>query len=117
MDGVALATWWLPSVGGDTEAQEGLLLDIPLTAFAGAARRRGKRWRLAGIFQRGWSLIVAASLNHLLLPTKPERPKAWPVLPQIEDISWAVSTQGIIYTCKRHSRKFTLFNYSHNTVR
>lgn len=91
---IALATWWLLSVGGDAEAQEDLLLDIPLTAFPGAARRRGKRWRLVGIFQRGWSLIVAALLNHQLLPTKPGRPEAWPVLPQIEDTGWAVSTVG-----------------------
>lgn len=91
---IALATWWLLSVGGDAEAQDDQLLDIPLTAFPGAARRRSKRWRLVGIFQRGWSLIVAALLNHQLLPTKQGRPEAWPVFPQIEGIDWTVPTLG-----------------------
>ncbi|MGZ5529505.1 MAG: hypothetical protein ACXWJB_12585, partial [Limisphaerales bacterium] len=91
---IALATWWLLSEGGDAEAQDDQLLDIPLIAFPGAARRRGKRWRLVGIFHRSWSLIVAALLNHQLLPIRPGRPEAWPVLPQIVDTDWAVSTVG-----------------------
>jgi hypothetical protein len=40
-----------------------------------------------GIFQHGWSLIIAALLNHQLLPVKPGRPKAWPRLPdKLRDI-------------------------------
>jgi hypothetical protein len=36
-----------------------------------------------GIFQHGWSLIIAALPNHQLLPVKPGRPEAWPRLPGV----------------------------------
>ena len=49
-------------------------------------RRRGKRWRMVGIFQHGWSLIIAALINHQLLPVKPGRPEAWPRLLEIDEI-------------------------------
>jgi hypothetical protein len=91
---MALATWWLLSVGGDAEAQEDKPLDIPLPTLVDSARRRGKRWRLVGIFQHGWSLILAALLNHQLLSVKPGRPEAWPVLPEIGGTGWAISTAG-----------------------
>jgi hypothetical protein len=45
---------------------EGWYHSIPV-----AVRRRGKRWQLVGVFQHGWSLIVAALLKHRLLPVKP----------------------------------------------
>ena len=80
---IAIATWWLLSVGGEAEAQAGTPLDITDPSVPGAVRRRGKRWRMVGIFQHGWSLIIAALLNHELLPVKPGRPEAWPRLPEI----------------------------------
>ena len=80
---IAIATWWLLSVGGEAEAQADIPLDITDLPVPGAVRRRGKRWRMVGIFQHGWSLIVAALLNHQLLPVKPGRPEAWPRLPDI----------------------------------
>lgn len=77
---MAIATWWLLSVGGEAEAHADMPLDIKEPSVPGAARRRGKRWRIVGIFLRGWSLIIAALLNHQLLPVKPGRPEAWPRL-------------------------------------
>ena len=59
----------------------------------GAVRRRGKRWRIVGIFQHGWSLIIAALLNHQLLPVKPGRPEAWPRLPGINQAPWAAAVE------------------------
>lgn len=88
---IALATWWLLSVGGNAEAQEDKLRDLPLPEFPGSTRRRGKRWRLVGIFQRGWALIVAALLNHQLIPVKPGQPEAWPALPEIGRADWVIS--------------------------
>jgi hypothetical protein len=72
---IAIAAWWLLSVGGEAEAQADTPLDIKEPSVPGAGRR-GKRWRIVGIFQRGWSLIIAALLNHQLFPVKPGRPKA-----------------------------------------
>jgi hypothetical protein len=91
---MALATWWLLSVGGDAEAQDDPPPASEPPAFSGTARRRGKRWRLVGIFQHGWSMIVAALLNHQLLPVKPGRPEAWPVLSEIDRSAWAASPVG-----------------------
>jgi hypothetical protein len=86
---IAIATWWLLSVGGEAEAQADTPMDIKESLVPGAVRRRGKRWRIVGIFQHGWSLIIAALLNHQLLPVKPGRPEAWPRLPGIIEAPWA----------------------------
>jgi len=47
---MAIATWWLLSVGGEAEAQADTPLDIKTPSVPGAVRRRGQRWRLVGIF-------------------------------------------------------------------
>jgi hypothetical protein len=91
---MALATWWLLSVGGEAEAQADTPLDLQIPTVPGVARRRGKRWRLVGIFQHGWSLIVAALLNHQLLPVKPGQPEGWPSLSEINGPTLAIYTAG-----------------------
>jgi hypothetical protein len=83
---IAIATWWLLSVGGEAEAQADAQLNITVPSVPGAARRRGKSWRIIGIFQHGWSLIIAALANHQLLPVKPGQPEAWPRLPGTDEI-------------------------------
>jgi hypothetical protein len=88
---IAIATWWLLSVGGEAEAQADEPLNIKEPSVPGAVRRRGKRWRVVGIFQHGWSLIIAALLNHQLLPVKPGRPEAWPRLPESYETSLAAA--------------------------
>ncbi|MFM8445393.1 MAG: transposase [Methylococcus sp.] len=89
---IAIATWWLLSVGGEAEAQADTPLDIP--TVPGTARRQGKRWRIVGVFQHGWSLIVASLLSHRLLPVKPGRPEGWPGLPEINGSTLAISMAG-----------------------
>jgi hypothetical protein len=69
------------SVDGEAEAQADEPLNIKEPSVPGAVRRRGKRWRIVGIFLHGWSLIIAALLNHQLFPVKPGRPEAWPRMP------------------------------------
>jgi hypothetical protein len=91
---MAIATGWLLSVGGEAEEQEDKPLDIKIPAVPGAVRRRGKHWRVVGIFQRGWSLIVAALLNHQLLPVKPGRPEGWPGLPTINGSNLTFCSAG-----------------------
>jgi hypothetical protein len=75
---LALATWWLLSIGGEAEAA---LLAETLPPVPGAARRQGKGWRLIGVFRRGWNLIMAALLTHQPLPMGQGAPEPWPVLP------------------------------------
>jgi hypothetical protein len=84
---IAIATWWLLSVGGEAEAEadEIAAIKIKIVPVPGSARRIGKGWRIVGIFLHGRSLIVAALLNHKLLPVKPGRPEAWPVFPGISN--------------------------------
>jgi hypothetical protein len=74
---IALATWWLISVGGDAEANVPVATVLPLP---GSARKQNKGWRLVGIFQLGMSLITAALLRGELLFPKAGRPEPWPKL-------------------------------------
>lgn len=94
---IAIATWWLLSVGGEAEAQADMQVNIIEPPVPGKLRRRGTRWRLVGIFHHGWSLIIAALLNHRLLPVKPGRPEAWPTLPGTHPItSGACAVDGVM---------------------
>ncbi|MCB1819984.1 MAG: transposase [Candidatus Competibacteraceae bacterium] len=74
---IAIAMWWLLSVGGEAEAA------IPATTFPlvpGSPRRQGCGWRLVGVFRQGWSLIIVAIFNHQPLPSGHGRPEPWPAL-------------------------------------
>ena len=79
---IAIATWWLLSVGGEAEAT------VPVATWPpvpGAARQQGRRWRLVGIFRQGWNLIMVALLNHQPLPLGHACPEPWPELPLLEN--------------------------------
>ena len=78
---LALATWWVLSVGGEAEAE---LPAATLPPVPGTARRQDRHWRLVGIFRRGWNLILAALLNQQ--PVLPGRgyPEPWPTLPPLQ---------------------------------
>jgi Transposase DDE domain len=78
---IALATWWLLSVGGQAEAA---VPAATLPPVPGAARQQGKGWRLIGVFRRGWNLILAALLNQQPLPFGHGRPELWPTLSAVE---------------------------------
>lgn len=72
---VALATWWLLSVGGeaDAEVREETLADVP-----GTERGCRPRWRLVAVFHRGLTLIMAALLNQERIPLGEGNPEPWP---------------------------------------
>lgn len=79
---IAIATWWLLSVGGEAEAT------LPVETWPpvpGAARRQGRGWRLVGIFRQGWNLIMAALLTHQPLPWGHGCPEPWPELPRVKN--------------------------------
>ena len=90
---IAIATWWLLSVGCEAEAQADMPLNIKEHSVPSVVGRRRKRWRIVGIFQHGWDLIIAALLNHQLLSVKPGRPEAWPRLSGTNQATWAAAVE------------------------
>jgi hypothetical protein len=77
---VAIATWWLLSVGGEADAKlpAETMDEVPQTQ-----RSRRPHWRLIAIFHRGWTQILAALLHHGRLPFGEGWPEPWPqMIPQ-----------------------------------
>lgn len=72
---LALATWWLLSIGGEAEAS---LPIETLPTVPGSIRKQRHGWRIVGIFRNGWALIMAAILNHELIPIARGIPEEWP---------------------------------------
>jgi hypothetical protein len=73
---VAIATWWVLSVGGQADA------DIPvetLDEVPHTQRSPRPRWRLIAIFHQGWNQITAALLCHDPLPFGAGKPEPWPL--------------------------------------
>lgn len=83
---VAIATWWLLSVGGeaDTAIPEETMDGVPQTQ-----RRRRPRWRLVALFHRGWTQIIAALVRHKPLPIGTGKPQPWPQLPPPNTVATA----------------------------
>jgi len=72
---VAVATWWLLSVGGETDEE------LPVETMAKVPqtqRSRRPRWRLIAVFHRGWTQILAALLDRDPLPLAEAWPEPWP---------------------------------------
>lgn len=85
---VALATFWLLSVGGYAE-ETVLLATMPdLAQFPQPTKNRQ-----VSIFQRGWSLILAALITHSPLPVSYFIPEPWPDVPVLIDLSCVQSCQ------------------------
>lgn len=80
---IALATWWLISVGGEAEAS---LIVETLPEIPGSARRQEHGWRLVGIFRHGWNLIMAALFNNQPIPLSHGIPEPWPIMPKFEGL-------------------------------
>jgi len=76
---VAVATLWLVSVGGETEASEPESVFDPLTALPPPTRQRtATRLRLVTIFRAGLIRLVVAMLEHAPLPVGQFLPEPWP---------------------------------------
>jgi hypothetical protein len=74
---VAVATWWLLSVGGEAEADTRA---ETMAAVPATQTDRRPRWRLVAVFQRGWTEIMAALLRHARLPLAHGHPEPWPAM-------------------------------------
>jgi hypothetical protein len=79
---LAVATLWLVRVGGADEVEEAVALP-PLKLVADGERPRTRRWRLVSVFARGWTVLVAALINHERLPLGRLVPEPWPVVPHM----------------------------------
>ena len=82
---VAVATFWLVSVGGEAEA------DAPESAFACLAsplpaqtrQRQATRLRLVAVFRQGLIRLVLAMIAHAPLPFGQFFPEPWPTAPPL----------------------------------
>jgi hypothetical protein len=80
---VAVATWWLLSLGGEADAA------IPASTVPDGTAlvpqpprtRRATRLRLVSVFRRGWNLSLVALLAQAALPLGRFVPEPWPALP------------------------------------
>jgi hypothetical protein len=81
---IAVATLWLVSVGGATDADADdttpLLDSLDLALPTARRARRATRPRLVGVFRRGWLLILSAYFRRTPLPLAPFIPEPWPAL-------------------------------------
>jgi hypothetical protein len=80
---IAMATWWLLSVGGEAEAG---IASATFPTVPGSPRQHRQHWRLVGIFRQRGSLIMAAFFEHRALPFGRGCPEPWPSLPSPPDI-------------------------------
>jgi hypothetical protein len=71
---VAVATWWLLSVGGESDAEVRVetLGEVP-----NAQTGQRPRWRLIAIFRRGYNEILACLLHGHQLPLGEGIPEPW----------------------------------------
>jgi Transposase DDE domain len=72
---IALATWWLLSVGSEEETNI-----APETMDTVPHTETRHRWRLVSIFRSGWALIIAAVVNHERIPLGKGNPEPWPIM-------------------------------------
>jgi hypothetical protein len=77
---VAVATWWLLSVGGAAEETipAGTLRDVSAALACQRWQHRATRVRLVRMVRRGWSLLLVALLHQAPLPLGAFVPEPWP---------------------------------------
>jgi Transposase DDE domain len=73
---IALATWWVMSVGGEADANIAIetMKKVPHTQTT-----RRPKWRLIAVFRQGWNKIIAALIAHKPLPMREGQPEPWPL--------------------------------------
>ena len=84
---VAVATWWLLSVGGEADATTpaSTVLDVTALVPPQPRTRCATRLRLGRVFRRGWHLILVALLDQTPLPLGRFIPEPWPAIPAPEE--------------------------------
>ena len=84
---VAVATWWLRSVGGADEETmpASTLLDVSALCPARPRARRATRLRLVSVCRQGWVALLVALLRQEPLPEGRFVPEPWPAVPTGEE--------------------------------
>jgi hypothetical protein len=95
---VAVATWWLLSVGGmaDAALPDRTLLDVSAALRVQRRQRRATRLRVVSAVRRGWTLILVARLDHEPWPLGTFLPEPWPMVSSIDATS-SVHDSGVLY--------------------
>lgn len=75
---IALATWWLLAVGGESDAAISAETWPPLPP---TARPRRPRW--VSVFRQGWNRLLAALLAQQPLPLGHGKPEPWAIPPPL----------------------------------
>jgi hypothetical protein len=88
---VAIATWWLLTVGG--EADDRLPIET-MDKVPHTQRRQRPQWRLIAIFRRGWNQIIAALLHQKSIPLGQITPEPWPTTTELIDAKTAARPPG-----------------------
>ena len=96
--GVAVATWWLLSVGGmaDAAIPDRTRLDVAAALSVQRRQRRATRLRVVSAFRRGWTLSLVALLDHAPLPLGTFLPTPWPLV-SLTDATRMVHDSGVVY--------------------
>ena len=94
---VAVATWWLLSVGGEADETIPASTVPALTALAPTSSRprRAPRLRLGRVFRRGWHLLLGALLDQVPLPLGRFVPEPWPTVPVPEEATPSLPEGGL----------------------
>jgi hypothetical protein len=84
---VAVATWWLRSVGGaaDETVPASTLRDVTALCPGRPRMRRATRLRLGSVFRQGWVVLLVALLRQEPLPEGRCVPEPWPTVPPLEE--------------------------------
>src|SRR6266446_6367309 len=84
---VAVATLWLPSVGGEAEETmpASTVPDVTALVPRQPRMRHATRLRWVRVFRRGWNLILVALLEQAPLPIGRFVPEPWPVVAALEE--------------------------------
>lgn len=85
---MAVATWWLLSVGeaADATIPVSTLLDVTGMVPERPRTRRATRLRLVSVFRQGWVTLLVALLRQEPVPQGRFVPEPWPVVPPLEEV-------------------------------
>lgn len=78
---IALATWWLLAVGGESDDAVSAATWPPMPTLA---RSLHHRHRLISVFRQGWNRLLVALLTQRLLPTGYGKPEPWAIPPPLD---------------------------------
>jgi hypothetical protein len=94
---VAVAPWWLLSVGGEADATipASTVPDVTALVPASPRTRRATRLRLVSLLRRGWNLSLVAWLNQAPRPMGRFIPEPWPAVPMPEQETPSLPVQAL----------------------